>query len=154
MISPTTSKGMDFWSKSLGTAGVATQMFGAITEGMSTQKAYNRNASIYDEQGNALMANLPITQHRLKREYNQVSGAQQAMYAKAGVKMSGSPLEVALDSAKEYELDKAITDYNYKLQQNKLKNQANMERYYGKVAKRQGITKAITLLTQLGEVYK
>jgi hypothetical protein len=154
MISPTSSTKLDYLSKGLGFLGLGSQIYGSVKEGLDTQKAYKRNAGILDEQAESLTGAKDIDQYRTKRNFERVRGEQEAAYAKAGVEMSGSPLIVALESQKEYELDKSIIDYNYKLEENKLKNKANMERYYGRVAKRQAYAKIPTLLTQMGGMFK
>lgn len=48
----------------------------------------------------------------IRRRSEKLFSRQRALYAKAGVKLEGSPAEVMLDSLKEAELDAAITDIN------------------------------------------
>ena len=49
---------------------------------------------------------------KLKREKLKTLGMQRVAYAKGGVRLEGSPLEVMADTAAQYELDIAANRYN------------------------------------------
>jgi hypothetical protein len=49
---------------------------------------------------------------QIRRRSDQLYSQQRALYAKAGVRLEGSPAEVMTDSLKESEMDALITDIN------------------------------------------
>ena len=102
--------------------------YGAVTQGKEEQQAYNYNASLALEQGTFNVDSLG------SQEVDMLS-TQKAMYAKAGVEMSGSPLDVAVNTATNFEMDKQIATYN-------AQSKANMDVYEGQVAKQQADYKA------------
>jgi hypothetical protein len=53
-----------------------------------------------------------LEQARTAREKSLAGSKQRALYAKAGVRLEGSPLEVMADTAAQYELDLSTQRYN------------------------------------------
>lgn len=102
--------------------------FGDIMAGDQANQAYQYNAQLALEQEGFSIDKLD------KAEVGMLS-TQRAMYAKAGVAMTGSPFDVALKTATNFEMDKQITRYN-------AQSKANMDVYQGQVAKSQGEMKA------------
>lgn len=112
----------------LGIAGDLFSAFGDLQAGQSTADAYNYNAQLALEQGQFDVSGLDV-------EETDTLSTQKAMYAKAGVAMSGSALDVALNTASNFEMDKSIANYN-------AQSKANMDEYQGRMAKQQGEFKA------------
>ena len=102
--------------------------YGDILAGQEAQQADNYNAQLALEQGQFEVSDLAT------EEVDTLS-TQRAMYGKAGVTMSGSPLDTAVNTASQFELDKQIATYN-------AQSKANMDVYEGRVAKQQGQVKA------------
>jgi len=73
---------------------------------------------------------------------------QQAGYAKAGVKSAGSPLLVMVDSATQFKLDQAITDYNAKIGIAQSSNKAEQYGLLGSMEKSNAQFKSSQLLTE------
>jgi len=73
------------------------------------------NAAVARSQALALETVADIDIARQRKIATRLRGTQVAGYAKAGVKLEGSPLEVMIDSAAEAEKDIAITRYNAKI---------------------------------------
>lgn len=119
--------------------GSAVSAFGDILAGDESQEAYEYNAQLALTQGQFEIEDLETAQA-------DTLSTQKAMYAKAGVTMSGSPLDTAFNTASQFERDKQITNYN-------AQSKANMYQYEGKVAKSQGEFKAgESLLAGAGEL--
>jgi hypothetical protein len=97
---------------------------GAYMEGKEKQEADEYNANI------ALMKGT-FDVEQLGLEESSMLATQRAVYARAGVEMSGSPLDVALSTATQFEYSKQVADFN-------AQSQANMDEYEGKVAAQQG----------------
>lgn len=108
--------------------------FGALTAGDAQDKAYEYNAQLALQMGEFEVQDLDTA------EADTLS-TQRAMYAKAGVTMSGSPLDTATHTAYGYEMDKQIATYN-------AQSKANMDEYMGKMAKSQAQVKAGESLLQ------
>jgi hypothetical protein len=112
----------------LGVAGTVLGAYGDIMAGDEAQKADDYNANLALEQGQFEVSDLGT-------EETDTLSTQRAMYAKAGVTMSGSPLDTAFNTASQFEMDKQIATYN-------AQSKANMDTYEGQVAKSQGQIKA------------
>lgn len=123
--------------QSLTAGGSILSAFGDIMAGDESQQADEYNAGLALEQGQFEVQDLNTG------EADTLS-TQRAMYAKAGVTQSGSPMDTALNTATNFEMDKQITTYN-------AASQANMDEYEGKVAVQQGDFKAAGALLQGGE---
>lgn len=119
------------------------------------KNAYKFNASMLELQGRMvrLQANQAIKDIRAKGM--SMFSTQRALYAKAGVKMSGSPIEVMADSLKESELDAIFTDINATYNIGTLKTQAEIYRDYGRMEEgRAKISAAKTILNTSYDVYR
>lgn len=79
--------------------------YGDYEEGQQAAGAYDYNAEL------ALNEN-QFNQTRMDQNKVEFAAAQRAGYAKAGVENSGSALDVQLKTAANFELDKAISNYN------------------------------------------
>lgn len=108
--------------------------FGDIMAGDEANQADQYNAALALEQGQFEVYDLDTSE-------SDTLSTQRAMYAKAGVTMSGSPLDTALNTATGFEMDKQIATYN-------AASKANMDTYSGEVAKNQGQFKAAGSLVQ------
>lgn len=102
--------------------------FGDLEVGKQEAGAYEYNAQLAEDEGS-------ITQYQLGYAEEGLLSTQRAMYAKAGVTQSGSPLDVAVQSATQAEMDKQIARYN-------TESKANMYRYEAQVAQSQSKIKA------------
>lgn len=111
--------------------------YGDILAGEESQQADEYNAGLALEQGQFQVEDIDSSEQ-------DTLSTQQAMYAKAGVTMSGSPMDTALNTATNFEMSKQISTYN-------AASQANMDQYEGKVAAQQGNFKATEALIQGGE---
>jgi len=101
---------------------------GDLMVGQEQAGAYDYNADLAAEQGQIQIEQLDMAEEDLL-------GTQKAMYAKAGVTQSGSPLDTALNSATQAEMDKQISKYN-------TESKVNMDRYKAALAESQGKVKA------------
>lgn len=97
---------------------------GKYMQGEETEKADEYNANI------ALMKGT-FDVEQLGLEEASMLSTQRAQYARAGVEMSGSVLDVALSTATQFEYSKQVANFN-------AQSEANMDIYEGKVAKSQG----------------
>ena len=115
--------GFDFSSlaTSLQIVGALGKAYGTIQTGREIKTADDYNAALVRESG-------VMQEYQIGKEEVGLLSTQRAMYAKAGVTQSGSPLDTALQSAAGFELDKQIAKYN-------TESKANMLEWEGKMAK-------------------
>ena len=86
-------------------AGSIGSAIGTMQAGAQTRAADENNAALVAEQG-------VLEQYQLDKSEVALQSTQQAMFAKAGVTMTGSPLDAMLQSSANFELDKQISKYN------------------------------------------
>jgi hypothetical protein len=102
----------------------ALSAYGSYTQGVAEKKAYGVEAQEVEMAGAEKIKEMEVAGEEL-------TSTQRAMYAKAGVRESGSVLEVMLNSATNVEFDKLIEEWNTKVKVDAL-------RYAGAVAKQKG----------------
>ena len=127
------------------------QGVGGLMQGFEIQDAYDYNAGILDQQAEQVMVAAGLQEEEIGTAESEMLGTQKAMYAKAGVTMSGSPTDVALQTATNFEFDKLVTDYNAKVKESYLQSEANMSKMYGKEAATQGMFKMGSSLLSAGK---
>lgn len=127
-------------------AATGMQAFGQYKGASDSKKAANYNASIYDQQVSLFDEAKKFDVYRIERAKEKAFGAQRAGYAKAGVTSEGTPFEVMADTAFNYELDKAITVYNYEVQKSQARSQASQARMQAKMLGRESIISPLTTL--------
>lgn len=106
-----------------GILGTGLKAFGQYQQGQQIAGADEYNAALAIQGSEYDIGRIDVAE-------KDMSGTQAAMYAKAGVTMSGSPLDVMLKTATNFELDKQVSNYN-------AQSKAAMLRYEGAQAKKQ-----------------
>jgi hypothetical protein len=116
---------------------------------------YNAAVALEERKISIVSRNLERTKER-KRAATFLS-SQQAAYAKAGVTLSGSPLDVYRETATNLELDILIGDINASIEQSRLESEAATSGIQAENIERAGEVKSrITLLSsglELGEKF-
>jgi hypothetical protein len=113
----------------------------------SSVQAYN--ASVEQARGLAIRTIADFEIDRIGVAAERFRSGQQAGYAKAGVKTSGgSPLSVMVDTATQFKLDQAITDYNAKVGIAQSSNKAEQYGILGNLEKSNAQFKSSQLLTE------
>lgn len=102
--------------------------FGFLQQGKQIAGADEYNAQLAIQSGEIQIQDLDTAGE-------MVMSTQKAMYSKAGVALTGSPLDTMLESATNVERDKQIVNYN-------VQSKVNMLRYQGDVAKYESKMKA------------
>lgn len=121
---------------------------GQYFEEKSKANAADYNARTAEWQARLVKQSSDFAMARIQRQKAKFLSTQQSLYAKAGVKMEGSPIKVMADSATEYELDKLTENYNAQVQMAALKSEAQASRTQAAQYRFQGAFQpAMTLLT-------
>jgi hypothetical protein len=146
----------------MGWAGMAISAVGGIMgamgqaeAGREANKAEQFNAGVLRANAQAVKTSNEFDIMQQKKVQRRFGSAQQAGYAKAGVKLEGSPLEVMIDTAAQFELDQYISKWNAQTQSSQLQNEADQRIKTGKAMQRSGNAQAAsTLLSTAGSAGK
>jgi hypothetical protein len=135
-------------------ASTAVSAYGQYQQGQQQAQAAEYNAAVARQQAEASREAGKLEAARIRKQKERLTGRQRAMYAKAGVTMEGSPMEVMLDSATDAEMDALITEYNYETQARQAGSQASMSQWRAGVYERTGTQRAgATLLQGVSTAY-
>jgi hypothetical protein len=134
-------------------AGTAISMFGEYQQGQAQKEAFDFNATLEDFSAEATKVAGEQEQASIESGEESMLSTQRAITAKNNVTMSGSPLDAALVTASNFEMDKAVADYNNKIKVLQYQSKASQDRYYGQVAQNESRTKmASTLMSGIGSI--
>jgi len=129
--------------------------YSAYEQGKQAEKMAEYNAAV--EHNNALQAQMEaqVAAKTKRKEAEAMNKRQRALYAKAGVVNEGTPLEVLAETAMDMELEALEIERFGKVTAQKHRDQAAIDIYSGKSAKRAGTLNAgETLLSGLGSMAK
>jgi len=141
--------------------GAVSSASGAVAEGQAQSDAYNynadineRNAKVAEQQADQLVRREEEKIVKFQKDFRKFSDAQsQAFRYNGWIASEGTPLKVALASAQEAEEEIATRRYNATIEAGQLEEsatqerlQANLNRMYGRSARRSGQIKAGTSL--------
>lgn len=125
-------------------------MAGARQQAEAEAAIYEHNARLYREEA-AHKRRLSVEEQRIALEQMQSAlSLQRAKYAKSGVQMTGSPLEVQLKSAEIMSADIAAMAYGRQTEARRLESRAQIERFKAKETKKAGRLAALAPLIQAG----
>jgi hypothetical protein len=135
--------------------GKVIQGFGQYQSGQQAQGAYNYNAALQYQNAQVVRQSADLTEYQQKKNLESIVGRQQAQYAASGVSVtSGSPMDVMVETLSKGYLDIAISRYNSEIAARGYESQAEMDRYYGKQAAREGSMRAGLSLLESAADYK
>lgn len=121
---------------------------GSLQQGKEEKALGEYNAKVYEEQAKSSRKSQEILEVQKRKIIKSRIGEQTAQYAAGGIKMSGSPLEVALDSYTNGEFDIAVDRYNSEVSARAFESQAAQSREAGKrAAKKSKINAAGSFLS-------
>ena len=125
----------------------------------ATQQRQEAEAQAQAEEFNIGVARqeqkISIASRKLEKVREQKAGRaflsrQQALTAKSGVTLSGSPLDVMRDTAEELELDILIGDINASIEQSRLESEVGIRGIQAEEIRRAGKIRAGTTLLATG----
>lgn len=125
----------------------ASTLFSAVGTGVEAYGDYSAGVdkkASYDMAAGEVEISEQMRLEEIAAGGEELASTQQAMYAKAGVRASGSVLDVMLESATNVEFDKIIEKWNMETQINSLKLQ-------GATAKNTGMFKAGQAISGFGQ---
>lgn len=87
---------------------------------------FKLQAKVYVEDAKLIRANGLWTANYIRSEGDKLKGTQLATYAKAGVTLEGTPLDVLSETARQVELDALMAKYQAQIQERKAYQNAEM----------------------------
>lgn len=123
-----------------------------LSAGQKEQEAFDYNAGIAEQEAELIKQGADLDEYRSRKRLKSFTGEQIASYAKSGVELTGSPLDVIQDSIANAELEISIDRFNSETAASKKKSEAKRGRQYGKDARTSSYLKAGgTLLSTAGD---
>lgn len=135
--------------------GLAGSLLGSRSEKKAAKagrEAAEANARLAEEEIGQVEIRTAVELARLRQEARRFAGSQRAAYAGAGVRLSGSALDVLEDTAAMAEQDAKLVQWAGDWDVRGLKAEAEMQRRYGQSAYRAGMLNARATL--LGGLYQ
>ncbi len=123
---------------------------GTVYQGIRMNKAEQYNAEVAEQKGEAIRRSTDFEIARRREDIDSLTSRQRSLYAKAGVKLSGSPLTVMVDTIADAEHDIAVLDYNAKVGISAAKSEAEHRRASGRAMVGESYVKAGSTLLQTG----
>lgn len=129
--------------------GVASSAYGSYREGQDAAEASKYNARIAQEEAVLTEQAGALDASRQRKQISRLIGTQKALSAGSGIELTGSPLDVMINTAAEGELDAQILEYNTKVQASRFRSQSARDLELAGVSRTSGALKAgATILTQ------
>ena len=119
-------------------ASTAATVYSQYQQSVAQKEQANYEAAMAERRAQAAKQQYEYNKYQLERRKRLTAGKQASLYAKAGVLMTGSPLEVLSDTAAQYDIDIATAKYNAQVGISNAKYAADYSRYSGKQAMKAG----------------
>lgn len=110
----------------------------AEAEGKAQKKIADFNAEQLDRQAKSRQQAAAIEEQRVSRQSKMFMGKQRAEFAKSGLTMEGSALEVLSDTAYQFSMDRNLTLRQGLLDADYMRSQGAIQRVQGKWAREYG----------------
>ena len=123
------------------TALVGMEIAGRYQEAKAARDEADYNAEVANRQAEAISQAGKLQEYRIKRRKRLMAGRQRSLYAKAGLVIEGSPLEVLADTAAQYDIDLAASRYNTATGVSNKRYASRYSRYRGKQSMNAGYLK-------------
>lgn len=108
----------------IGIAAAGITAFGQLKESEERAKAEEFNADVSRRQAELVKARGRLDVLRQRKTAIAFTSTQQALFSKAGVVLSGSPLQVIQETAAQAELDILTTEFNAFTEASRLRSEA------------------------------
>ena len=140
-----------------GGVGTAMSAIGQYSQMKSEANASDYNASVMRQNAEATMNQTQAQVDVIRRNNSLLESRQRVLYAKAGVQMTGTPIEVMADTAAVGELQAQQEFYSGKIAAGKYLSQADMEEMKAKQLRKMApwaaATSLLTGASKLGMAY-
>ncbi len=137
----------------LAIAGLGLGIFKATQQKKESEQqaqAEEFNIGVARQEQKISIASRKLEKTRERKRARTFLSRQQALTAKSGVTLSGSPLDVMRDTAEELELDILIGDINASIEQSRLESEVGTREIQADEIRRAGKIRAGTTLLSTG----
>ena len=124
-----------------GVIGGLTEIATGLINAKRTKQTYKFNAAMAELQGRMVRLSADVEIKGIRKRAKSLFSSQRALYAKAGVKMEGSPAAVMMNSLKEAELDAIYLDISATYNVGLTQSEADIYRMKGRSAQRDSYMK-------------
>jgi len=133
-----------------GLIGTGLQAVAQLRQGRIEQGTFEFNAAVQTQKAQLIKEKAKLDIERQRKRARRFIASQEAAFAAAGVRLTGSPLEVIADSEAELLLDIAITDFNARVDVLNVLTEARFQLFKAQQARNTGFIRAgATLLKTL-----
>lgn len=152
---------------SIGGGGMSASSFGAVSafgsilsaiggiySGYLSKQVAEHNAKVAEAQAELVQANIGVRNYISKKKIKELTGTQRAAYSKAGVKLTGSPIDVMVDSQSNMELETSLANINDQMTASGYQSEAMLYKAKGLASVATGWANASrSLLSTAGDLY-
>ncbi len=135
---------------SIALAGGGISALGQFQEGQAQARGEEFNASVARQEQAIIDAKRKVERKTERRSKERFISAQAANFAKAGVALTGSPLDVIEDSTANLELDIILNDISASIQRSRLESEVEQSKIQAARARAAGTTRAGLTLLEAG----
>ena len=133
--------------------GTVLSAVGTLSQARASAQAAEYNAQVAELEAQAVKISGAREVEKLKREKRLTAGVQKARFAKAGVRLEGSPFEVLSETATQFELDIEAQKYTTRVGISRAQSEAQIARQRAGQFRTAGtIGFGTTLLTGIGRI--
>ena len=133
--------------------GTAFSAIGTLQQARASADAAEYNSRVAEMEASAVKISGAREVEKLEREKRLTAAQQRAGYAKAGVRLEGSPFEVLSETATQYQLDIEAQKYTTRVGISRAQSEAQIARQRAGAYRTAGmIGFGQTLLTGIGKV--
>ena len=122
----------------------------ASAVGRYNQSIQNRNALIAEQEAERIEQQKEFDLARFDQQFAQLQGKTKTAILTSGVQLSGSGLRVLRYNAEQAEVEKDILDYNSKVAESRILEEANFARMQGTLARQQARSAQFGYYAQAG----
>lgn len=123
---------------------------GQIQESASVAAVEESNAAVATSEGIIAESTGKFEAKRIRKEKRIFTSEQEASFAKAGVKLTGSPLEVLEDTIATFEEDAILTEQNAQIEKSRLTSEAETKSRRAREIREAALPRAAATLLQVG----
>ena len=127
----------------------AAEQVGAL--GKYNQSVQNRNATIAEQEAEAIEKQNEFDIARFDQQFTQLQGQTKTAIYKSGVTLEGSGLRVMRYNAEQAEIERDILTYNSKVAQSQKLEEANFARMSGQMARMEARSAQLGYYAQAGQ---
>jgi hypothetical protein len=104
---------------------------GQLFQAKESENVSDFNSKVFEQRAKVVRENQKLLEEQKRKTIKSQIGTQVAMFAKSGVRFSGSPIDTVVDSLSNAEMDIAIDKYNSEVEARGFQDDARIEKSKG-----------------------